>query len=125
MSIFLQALTWQFYDRPKAILKAWQNFLWFNLNYFSLVVLLKTFFSHWHKYRYFYKPVCEVWENLQVFVFNIMSRIIGAILRIVLIITGLMLEILIVLIGIIIFLGWMVLPFLLALSLIFGINLLL
>jgi len=53
-----------------------------------------------------------------------MSRVIGAILRSVFIIIGILAEILIILIGIIILLGWLVLPFFLFFSLIFGIKLL-
>lgn len=124
MSIFLQALIWQFFDVPKAILKAWQDFLWFNLNYFSVPTLLKTYFSHWRRYRYPYGKAFEFWKNIETFVFNMMSRIIGAILRTVFIIIGLAIEILIILIGMIIFLGWLVLPFFLIFGLIFGISLL-
>ena len=124
ISIFLQGLVWQFFDVPKAILKAWQTFLWFNLNYFSVLVLLKTYFSPWRRYSYPYGKAFEFWKNIETFVFNMMSRIIGAILRTVFIIIGLALEILIILIGVIIFLGWLVLPFFLVFALIFGISLL-
>lgn len=123
MSIFLQALIWQFFDVPKAILKGWQNFLLFNLNYFSVPTLLKTLFSHWRRYRYPYGRAFEIWKNFETFVFNMMSRIIGAILRTIFIIIGLLLEIFIILIGITIFLGWLILPFLLIFGLIFGVKL--
>jgi len=125
MNILLQSLIWQFFDVPKAILKAWQNFLLFNLNYFSVPTLLKTFFSHWRRYGSPYGKVFEVWKNFEVFVFNMMSRIIGAILRTIFIIVGLLLEILIILIGAVIFLGWIILPFLLIAGLLFGLKLLL
>jgi len=125
MSIFLQGLIWQFFDMPKAILKSWKNFLLFNLNYFSVPILLKTFFSHWRKYHYPYGRIFEAWENIGTFIFNMMSRIIGAILRTVFIVLGLAIEILIILIGIIIFLGWLVLPFFLIFGLILGIRLIL
>lgn len=125
MSIFLQALVWQFFDAPKAILKAWQNFLLFNLNYFSVPALLKTFFSPWRRYHYPYGRVFEIWKNIETFVFNMMSRIIGAILRTIFIIIGLLLEILIILIGAVTFLGWTILPFLLIAGLLFGLKLLL
>ncbi len=120
-----QGLIWQFFDMPKAILKAWKNFLLFNLNYFSVPILLKTFFSHWRRYHYSYGRIFEAWRNIETFVFNMMSRIIGAILRTVFIILGLFIEVLIILGGTVIFLGWLVLPFLLILGLIFGIELLL
>jgi len=123
MSIFFQGLVWQFFDVPKAILKSWQTFLLFNLNYFSVPILFKTYFSHWRRYRYPYGKAFEPWKNIETFVFNIMSRVIGAILRTVFIIVGLATEFLIILIGIIIFLGWLVLPFFLIFGLIFGVRL--
>ena len=118
-----QALVWQFWDVPKEILKGWRNFLAFNLNYFSLPILLKTFFSHWHRYRYSYGKTFEIWENIEVFVFNIMSRIIGAILRTFLIILGLITEVLIFFIGFIVFFSWLILPVLLLAGLLFGLKL--
>ncbi len=108
MNIFLQALAWQFYDVPKTILKAWQNFLLFNLNYFSLPILLETFFSHWRRYYYFYGRTFEIWKNIETFIFNMMSRIIGAILRTVFIVFGFLVEVLIILGGAIIFIGWLI-----------------
>jgi len=124
MTLLFEAIIWQFFDTPKAILKAWKNFLLFNLNYFSLPVLLRTFFSHWRRYYYSYGRTFEIWKNIETFTFNMMSRIIGAILRAVFIIIGLFLEIFVILGGLIIFLGWLVLPFLLIFGLIFGLWLL-
>ncbi len=124
MSIFLQALIWQFFDVPKEILKAWRNFLVFNLNYFSVPTLLKTFISPWRKYVYRYGKIFDIKNNFGTFIFNMMSRTIGAILRSFFIIIGLLVEVLIILIGAIIFLGWLALPFLLIFGLIFGIKLL-
>jgi len=125
MSIFLQGLIWQFFDVPKAILKGWQTFLWFNLNYFSVPTLIKTYLSHWRRYSYPYGKAFEFWKNIETFVFNVMSRIIGVILRTVFIIIGIVTEVLIILIGTIIFLGWLILPFFLIFGLIFGIRLIL
>ena len=123
MNIFLQGLIWYFKDMSQAILRVWVNFLNFNLNYFSLPLLLKTLFSPWHRYRYFYGRTFEVWHNIEVFVFNMMSRIIGAVLRICLIILGLAVEVLIIFIGLIVLLAWLVLPLFLLFALIFGLEL--
>ena len=125
MTLLFEAIVWQFFDMPKAILKTWQTFLWFNLNYFSVPILLKTFFSHWRRYYYSYGKRWDPKRYFEAFVFNMMSRIIGAILRTVFIIISLLLEVLIVLAGIIIFLGWLLLPILLILLLIFGFRLVL
>ncbi len=124
MNIFFEALVWQFFDAPKAILTGWKNFLLFNLNYFSVPLLLRTYFSHWHRYSYSYDKVFEFWKNIEIFVFNMMSRIIGAILRTFFIIIGATVEVAIVIIGLIILLIWLVLPFILISGLLFGIKLL-
>jgi hypothetical protein len=123
MNIFLQALVWQFFDAPKEILKGWRNFLLFNLNYFSIPILLRTFISPWRRYSYSYGKIFEIWNNIQVFVFNIMSRVIGAVLRSVFIIIGILVEILIIIVGAIMFIGWILLPILLLAGFLFGLRL--
>ncbi len=124
-NIFLQLLIWQFFDTPKAILKGWKNFLLFNLNYFSIPILLRTFFSHWRRYYYPYGKKWEPMRWIEAFIFNnIMSRGIGMIVRTIFIIIGLLIEILILIGGTVIFLGWIILPFLLIAGLYFGLKLL-
>lgn len=123
--LLIQYLTWQFFDVPREILRAWRNFLWLNLNYFSVLTLLRTFFSHWHKYYYPYGKRFAPWRYFEAFVFNTFSRIVGMVFRIVLIIIGALIEILIFFIGLVVFIGWLVLPLLLIVGLIFGLKLVL
>lgn len=122
-NIVIQYLIWHFYEMSVNILKGWRNFLVFNLNYFSIPLLLKTLFSHWRRYRYSYGRGFDFKRYAEVFSFNMISRVIGAIMRSFLIIIGLLVEIFILLCGAIIFLGWLVLPILLLLGLFFGLKL--
>jgi len=124
MSIFFQFLVWQFIDMPKAILIGWRNFLVFGSNYFSVPLLIKTYFSYWRRYGSSYGRMFEFWRNFETFIFNIMSRVIGVIFRTFFIIAGIIAELLIFIIGLIVFLIWLILPFFLIFSLIFGIKLL-
>jgi len=122
--VAIQYLTWHFIDYPKAILKGWRNFLLFNLSYFSIPVLFKTFFSHWHRYYFSYGKGFSPSRYFEAFLGNLMSRIIGAIFRTFLIIAGVLVEILIFLGGAVIFFGWFVLPLILVFGFIFGLALL-
>lgn len=117
-------LEWQFFDVPKGILEAWRNFLKFNLDYFSIPLLLKTFFSHWRRYSYSYGKRFDLWRYFEAFTFNMMSRIIGAVLRLFFIATGLLIEIFIIFGGAVILLGWLVLPLLLILGFLYGFGIL-
>ncbi len=124
-NIFFQYIVWQFWESPKAVLKGWGNFIKFGENYFSIWLLLSTLFSPWRRNRWFYPKSFSFGAYAGVFFSNLVSRILGLILRTFLIIIGLLFEIFIILAGIIVFLGWLALPALLILGLIFGIKILL
>ncbi|PIR71502.1 MAG: hypothetical protein COX89_01410 [Candidatus Nealsonbacteria bacterium CG_4_10_14_0_2_um_filter_37_10] len=119
-NIFFQYLIWQFWEVPKNILLGWKNFLKFGLNYFSLPLLLRTFFSPWRRYTWAYPRGFDVGKYFEVFISNLISRILGAVLRIFLIIIGVLAEVFIIFAGAILFFGWIVLPILLITGLVFG-----
>ncbi|HXK32344.1 MAG: hypothetical protein A2Z68_00475 [Candidatus Nealsonbacteria bacterium RBG_13_38_11] len=121
-NIVIQWLCWHFFDVPKGILKAWRNFLFFNFNYFSVVLLLKTFFSPWRRYSWSYGRGFNIQRYIEVFLSNLLSRALGAIVRSFLIVFGLITEIFIISLGLIVFLGWLILPALLIFGLAFGIK---
>ena len=123
-NIFIQYLEWQFSDVPKSILAGWKNCLKFNLNYWSVPLLLKTLFSHWRRYHYSYGRGLNFGRYFEAFTFNMISRVLGAIMRSVLIILGLLTEIFVILAGAVVFLGWLILPALLIFGLVFGFKIL-
>ncbi len=119
-NIFFQWIFWQFFEVPKNILRAWRNFLKFNLNYFSIPLLLKTFFSPWRRYKVSYGKGFDFGKYFEALFSNLIFRILGAILRSFLIFIGLLAEIFIILGGVIVFSGWLISPILLTWGLIFG-----
>ena len=123
-NIVIQYLTWHFFDTTKGILGAWQNCLKFNLNYWSVPLLLKTWFSPWRRYKYSYGRGFSFTKYFEVFTFNLTSRIIGAIMRSVLIIMGLLTEVLVCLSGATVFLAWLILPFLVFFGFVYGCKIL-
>jgi hypothetical protein len=102
---------WHFYEMPKFLIQVWKNYIMFALNYFSLALLLKSFFAPWRKYRWNYPKGFDVGEFFSTLVSNGFSRIMGAIMRIVLIITGIIFQIFVVVAGAVIFLLWIFIPF--------------
>ena len=123
-NIFAQYLVWQFADVPKAILAGWQNCLRFNLNYWSVPLLLKTLFSHWRRYHYSYGRGFNLRRYFEAFSFNMISRVLGTLMRSVLIILGLLTEILVILAGAIVFFIWLILPLLLIGGIFYGFKIL-
>jgi hypothetical protein len=123
-NIFILYLQWHFLNRPKVIWRGWKDCLRFNLNYWSVPLLLKTLFSHWRRYRSSYGRGFDlkIWFNA--FVFNMISRVLGALMRSVLIFIGLLTEILVFFAGAVVFLLWLLLPFLVIFGIIFGFKIL-
>jgi len=121
-NMLLKVLTWHFYDAPKGILKAFKNFLLFNFNYFSIGLLAKTLFSHWRRYVESYGRGFDIKRYLGAFAGNMISRVLGAIIRTITIIIGLMVEVFILLGGLIVFLTWLFLPILLLFGLYLGLK---
>lgn len=112
-TIFSQYLRWYLFDQPGFILKAWKNLLKFNLEYFSIPLLLKTFFSPWRKYTWSYGRGFGFQRYLEAFVSNAIFRGLGAILRLVLILIGIFLEIFVFFVGLAALIIWFLLPFIL------------
>jgi len=123
-NIVFQYLIWHFFDMPKNILRAWRDYLRFNLNYFSVPLLLKTLFSPWKKYRVSYGKGLDVGKYLEAFFSNLIFRIFGAIIRAFLIVIGITAEFVIVLGGAMAFFAWLVLPALLILGIYYGFRIL-
>lgn len=116
-------LMWHFYEVPKAILRAWGNFLVFYWNYFSVATLFRTFFSHWRRYIDSYGRGFDPGVYLMTFLSNMVSRILGAIVRLAAIIVALFVECLALAAGFFIFALWVLLPFILILGFLTGLYL--
>ena len=123
-NILIQYLSWQFFDVPKKLIRAWKNLLLFNLNYFSILLLIKTLFAPWRRYKMSYGRGFDIGRYFEAFISNLIFRTLGAIVRIFLIIIGLFAEVFIILAGIIVFFGWLLGPVILIYGLIFGFKIL-
>jgi hypothetical protein len=121
-NILLKLIFWHFFDMPKEILRGWKNFLKFNLEYFSVPLLLKTYFSHWHGYSWSYGRGFDLGRWTEAFFSNLISRSLGAFLRTFLIIFGLIAETILFFLGLIFLLIWLFLPFIFLIGIFYGIK---
>lgn len=111
---------WQFYEMPSFLFQVWKNYLMFATNYFSVPLLLKTFFSPWRRYNWRYPKGFDLQEFFNTLVSNTFSRFLGALMRTVLIIIGIFLQIFVFVAGIIVLALWMLMPILILMGFIFA-----
>ena len=110
-NIFVTWLVWHFVEVPKFLLTVWNNYILFALNYFSLPILLKSLFAPWRRYRWNYPKGIDVGEFLSTLISNAFSRLMGALMRIILIVVGIVFQIFVLLAGLIIILLLILIPF--------------
>lgn len=99
-------LFWYFWEAPRDILKITGNFVRFGISFFSVPLLLKTLFAPWRQYVWHYPRGFDFKEYASVFFSNLISRSIGAMARIVLVVIGLFAELIMLAAGLILFLLW-------------------
>jgi len=109
--ILFSWILWHFFEMPKFLIEVWNNYFIFVSNFFSLPLLLRTFFSPWRRYQWAYPRGFDLKTILEVFFSNTISRILGAMMRVVLIIVGIFSQLAVALVGLVIFLGWLFFPF--------------
>jgi len=124
MSILLvRYLRWHFGKQTRKILRGWKNFLAFGVYFFSITLLLKTLFSPWRRISWSAGRGFDLWEQFLVLFSNLFSRLLGAMVRIPVILMGIFFELLVLAFGAGLFLLWLVLPLLLIFCFILGLIL--
>jgi len=96
---------------PKVILLGWKNFLKFNFHYFSIFALMASLLSPWKGDTGDYGRGFDPKRYFNTFLGNMISRVLGAIIRLVIIAFGLIFILLTLLTGCLVLLVWLSLPF--------------
>lgn len=109
-SIFLSFFHWFFAVAPADILRLARNFLQWNWHFFSIGYFVPRLFAPWHRDLTPYGRGFDLKRFLHIFGWNLISRVIGAVLRIAIMIFGLATELLLVIVIVIVFLVWFFLP---------------
>jgi len=122
-NIFSKWLKWHFVEVPRRILKVSRNFLVFNFNYFSILTLLKTLFAPWRRSKESYGRGFDFKRYAEAFIGNMISRVLGLIVRVVIIVIGLIIEVFIFLFSIIVFFSWILMTLIILILISIGIQL--
>ena len=110
---------WYIYSIKRVIQIVWLLVLK-NLDYFSVPTLFKTLFAPW-KRDVISTQNLSLNDRIRIGVFNLMSRLIGAVIRIFTIIFGLFLTLFLLVFGIIVIIIWALIPFIILIGFIYGI----
>ena len=111
MFLLPRFIKWHFWDKPKKIQSFWNKVIGFYYYYFSIPLLTKTLFAPWKRQLITSdRPGFHLEEIFSKLTFNIFSRIIGATIRTVTILSGLVLIIFIIIINVITVIIWTVSP---------------
>jgi hypothetical protein len=110
MPIILVFWKWYYGEAVKNVLAAWRNFVIFALNYFSIPLLLKTLFAPWKRDITRKPRGLDMKKLFDYLAFNLISRGLGFLVRVITILVGIVFLILVVVAGAIFFALWLVMP---------------
>lgn len=117
--IILDWFKWHFYQAPEFLFLVIKNYLSFCADFFSISLLLSTFFAPWRKTSWSYSKRFAIGEYLGNLITNGFSRALGAVLRLGLIIIGIVVQMIVFVLGAVMLLLWVLLPFICILLIIF------
>lgn len=109
-SIAILFVQWFFAKAPLEIIRIGKNFLAWGWHFFSVGYLLPRLLSPWHRDITGYGRGFDLKRFFQVLIWNLISRVIGAFLRAMLIVFGLLAEVLIFALALFWFLFWFLIP---------------
>lgn len=111
--IILDYFLWHYGRAIKQGLNAWKNILWFFANFFSITLLLKTLFQPWKRIFERSGQGFDPGRFFEAIIINTMMRLVGFVMRSIVLIIGIATEIIAVFLGILFLCVWLAGPFLL------------
>lgn len=123
-SIFTGYLAWHYGRAFQQMVVVYANLFWFIGHFFSLNILFRTLFSPWRRIYESHHRGEGAEAYFATVVVNILTRIIGAFIRLIFIVAGLVVMFVMVLSVIAFTIFWLFAPFIVTLAFITGISLL-
>lgn len=115
-----QYLFWHYTRALREMFAVFGNFFWFLYHFFSIPLLLKTFFSPFERLGEEYKKGLNMEALLGTFVINMVMRIVGIVVRALVVLAGFSALLLLCLVYAGAFLVWLAAPLLVPFLLIAG-----
>ncbi len=123
MGFVLYYIKWHYTDAFIDLIGIIRNFLFFFYNLFSIKILFKTLFSPFHRMTEVYDKRGFNLEKLaEAFIVNSLMRAVGALLRIMLIITGIFFILLTFIFGAFFVIAWAIAPLLIVILFLIGLK---
>lgn len=115
-------ITWHYTLGIRNLLGLWRNFVEFVFNFFSIKLLLKTLLAPFQRLEEHYSGGLDLENYFSVLFINILMRIIGFVLRAVVIFAGMVFSVATLIFGAIAFIIWLMLPLILVFILVTSLN---
>ncbi|MEK7136545.1 MAG: hypothetical protein AAB821_03070 [Patescibacteria group bacterium] len=112
---------WHYTKGARDFFVVWKNLLWFEYHFFSIPVMFQTLFVPFRRMAESYPKLLDIEEFFSAFVVNILMRLVGAVIRLGIIIVGASLWLILLLVGVLAFIAWFILPVILVFMFVSGI----
>ena len=123
VTVFFRYAVWHYMRAPALFVGVWKNLLWYLGHLFSVNTLWHSLFAPWHRIVASRTRKWDLEDWASAALANFISRLIGAIMRLTLILIGRTLQLLWIGFGLMFYLSWFVLPLLLVLTFWYGLFL--
>lgn len=124
IAVFFNYVSWLYSAGIKEYLRAWANLHWFLLHFFSIGILLRTLFVPWHRMRERGSRALDIEGALTRTAVNLILRVVGLVVRTVLLAAGLVSEIFLFISAFAAFIIFILSPILIPLMIMSGLTLL-
>lgn len=122
LSVLHDYFLWHYTHAFREIFHVWTNLLWFIIHFFSIPQLAKAWFAPFKRITEARRPGLNFEDLAGYIIINLLSRVVGAILRTFLIVLGMACLLGTVALGFVTYLVWIFLPLGIATSLVLGIS---
>lgn len=121
--IFISYITWHYSGALQSGVLLIRNILTFLLHFFSVPLLLRTYFNKFGRLGESYKGGFDLERFFSTFVVNTLMRIVGVIVRTIFILMGLLSVLVGAMTGLLFIFAWLLLPLIVFVCFVYGITL--